>query len=130
MGGNLCIVNGAGMSRRRSKRRQDIVRHGVPPGECSYCGEKCKTTFDHFHPFSRGGTDLVYACERCNFLKEDLTPDQWLEKIQKIQVFDNEKTETVVRNLTRLIIEIPCTPATIESSYSIGEVFKLSGIDK
>jgi hypothetical protein len=50
---------------------------------CLYCGRKfCRAelTRDHVLPTSRGGTDrwenVVAACKRCNWIKDDRTPEE------------------------------------------------------
>ena len=50
---------------------------------CIYCGNqylKSELTRDHVRPISRGGTDrwenVVAACKRCNFRKDNKTPEE------------------------------------------------------
>jgi 5-methylcytosine-specific restriction endonuclease McrA len=52
-------------------------------GRCQYCSEKlarAKSTVDHVHPKSKGGTNTwnntVIACKPCNERKGDRTPEQ------------------------------------------------------
>ena len=49
-------------------------------GECQYCGSTRQLTIDHVIARSKGGktswTNLVTACNRCNVLKGDKTPEQ------------------------------------------------------
>jgi 5-methylcytosine-specific restriction endonuclease McrA len=49
-------------------------------GQCQYCGSVKQLTIDHVIPRSKGGktswTNLVTACNRCNVLKGDKTPEQ------------------------------------------------------
>lgn len=49
-------------------------------GECQYCGSQKQLTIDHVIPKSKGGktswSNLVTACNRCNILKGDKTPEQ------------------------------------------------------
>jgi len=58
--------------------RQNIFKrdHGV----CQYCGSRERLTIDHVVPKSRGGKsiwdNLVTACQRCNSLKGDQTPEE------------------------------------------------------
>lgn len=43
---------------------------------------------DHVHPLSKGGKtsidNLVYSCAACNRKKHDLTPVEWMGKLQRI----------------------------------------------
>lgn len=50
---------------------------------CLYCGDqftRSELTRDHVRPVSRGGTDrwenVVAACKRCNWQKDDRTPEE------------------------------------------------------
>ena len=50
---------------------------------CLYCGQRCtrhELTRDHVLPKSRGGTDrwenVVAACKRCNWNKDNRTPEE------------------------------------------------------
>ena len=49
--------------------------------ECHWCGMDA-TTVDHIIPVAKGGTDdpenLVAACRRCNFSKQDKMPDEFM----------------------------------------------------
>jgi len=37
----------------------------------------CAATRDHNPPRSQGGVGTRWCCKRCNFIKADLTPEQW-----------------------------------------------------
>lgn len=49
--------------------------------ECYWCGMDA-TTVDHIVPVAKGGTDdqenLVAACKKCNFSKQDKLPDEFV----------------------------------------------------
>lgn len=56
--------------------------------KCAYCGAtNVKLQVEHVFPKSLGGTDrvsnLTMACERCNEEKDNLRPEEWLEKLKK-----------------------------------------------
>lgn len=74
------LISYAGMPVRKVRltRRNVFYRDN---NQCQYCGHKFRTedlTLDHVIPTSRGGKDswenIVTACQRCNFSKEDRTP--------------------------------------------------------
>lgn len=53
---------------------------------CCYCNRPLQTrdrdatdglTFDHVKPESQGGWKKVPCCRKCNFLKDDMLPDDW-----------------------------------------------------
>ena len=49
--------------------------------ECYWCGMDANTV-DHIIPVAKGGTDdpenLVAACRKCNFSKQDKMPDEFV----------------------------------------------------
>lgn len=72
------------MSRRTY--RDWLLRLSVRHDQCVYCGEAGKPdnplTEEHMVPRSRGGTsapdNIVTGCARCNRLKSDRTPEEFL----------------------------------------------------
>lgn len=58
---------------------------------CAICGNPVKykkMTVDHIIPLSKGGTNamdnLQLACKRCNLMKADFSPDEFIRKIREI----------------------------------------------
>lgn len=49
--------------------------------ECAYCGSKNKLTYDHFHPFSKGGDfmkgNVIPCCGNCNSGKNNKAFEKW-----------------------------------------------------
>jgi 5-methylcytosine-specific restriction endonuclease McrA len=72
--------------------------------ECYWCGAEANTC-DHVIPVARGGTDdpenLVAACKRCNFSRQDRLPEEMdMIKKKKGGVFLTEgSTATLSRGL-------------------------------
>lgn len=68
--------------------------------ECAYCGRDSKLTYDHFHPFSKGGDfmkgNIIPACHKCNSSKNNKEFNEWYPK----QSFYNLKRE---RDILRYI---------------------------
>ena len=58
--------------------RREILRRDHH--KCQYCGSTKRLTIDHVLPRSKGGThtwdNVAAACERCNSLKGDRTPEE------------------------------------------------------
>jgi 5-methylcytosine-specific restriction endonuclease McrA len=59
--------------------------------ECYWCGMEANTV-DHIIPVAKGGTDdpenLVAACRKCNFSKQDKMPDEFV--MQRAGLFSNK----------------------------------------
>ncbi len=60
-----------------------MTRHNIfkrDGNQCVYCGKKDNLTLDHIHPRAKGGRstwdNLVTACQKCNSLKGDQTPEE------------------------------------------------------
>lgn len=51
---------------------------------CAYCGSTEKPNVDHFIPLYKGGSEtlsnLIPACQRCNFSKNSSDPLEWYKK--------------------------------------------------
>lgn len=51
---------------------------------CAYCGESEKLTYEHFIPFSKGGSfkkdNIIPVCKRCNSSKRDIDFNSWYPK--------------------------------------------------
>lgn len=58
--------------------------------KCRYCGEQAETR-DHVVPRSRGGkgaaANIVFACLRCNQMKANLNPDEFITHCRKVIAF-------------------------------------------
>ena len=67
-------------------------------GRCELCGRKIlldDMTIDHIKPLSMGGEDdvenLACACLPCNILKGNILPEDFLERISLIYLYQMEK---------------------------------------
>jgi 5-methylcytosine-specific restriction endonuclease McrA len=71
---------------------------------CFWCGSEANTC-DHVIPVARGGSDdpdnLVAACKRCNFSRQDRLPEEMdMIKTKKAGLFlDGSSTATLSRGL-------------------------------
>ncbi|WP_204256624.1 HNH endonuclease [Mammaliicoccus sciuri] len=49
--------------------------------KCAYCGSDEKLTYDHIHPFSKGGDffigNIIPACRTCNSSKGKMAMEDW-----------------------------------------------------
>jgi hypothetical protein len=54
------------------------------PQKCWYCGKQGATEGDHFYPRSLGGRLKVRSCIPCNRTKADLTPLEWIARIDQL----------------------------------------------
>lgn len=72
--------------------------------ECYWCGADA-TTCDHVIPVARGGTDepdnLVAACKRCNFSRQDKMPDEFIlaQRAKASNFLSRDSTATLSRGL-------------------------------
>lgn len=80
------------MSKRRKFKgyEKDLVYEGYN-GRCAICGqplERETMTISHGLPLSKGGTNgkdnLMLACWTCNHMKNNLSMDEFLDKISQI----------------------------------------------
>ena len=57
----------------------EVLRHFN--NKCAYCGNDNNLTYDHFHPFSKGGDfmkgNIIPACHSCNSSKYNHSFDEW-----------------------------------------------------
>jgi len=72
--------------------------------ECYWCGMDADTV-DHIIPVAKGGLDiddnLVAACRKCNFSKQDKLPDEFvMEKMRRGSLFpQTDSTQPSSRGL-------------------------------
>lgn len=101
-----------GRRRRQAIRREKMIAAGVriapeqwneliikSNSTCSYCGNPCKTTVDHFIPIAMGGRtekgNLVVCCRTCNSRKGASNPHQWVK-----DNYGEEKLNEIIKRLT------------------------------
>lgn len=90
--------------RRRHEKRDDFALTDEEwletvdhfDGCCAYCGENKKLTYDHFHPFSKGGDfmkgNIIPCCKTCNSSKLNKKFADWYPN----QKFYNKQREKKV----------------------------------
>lgn len=68
-------------------------------GRCAICGKYvpfADFTVDHIIPISKGGTNdmnnLQCACKTCNLIKQDILPDDLMDKLSEIIIYQTKKT--------------------------------------
>jgi hypothetical protein len=71
--------------------------------QCAYCGKRKKLTFEHFVPFSKGGSfgkeNIIPACNTCNSSKNDMDYYTWYRN----QSFYDETREQRVMKYLRQV---------------------------
>lgn len=88
-------TSGNGSSRRKYSDTEKRTVYERYHGRCVYCGELVRISYmsiDHKVPLSKGGTNtlgnLQLTCRTCNRIKADVPPEEFLEKIWKILVYN------------------------------------------
>lgn len=68
-------------------------------GRCAICGRYVPFmdfTVDHIIPISKGGTNnmnnLQCACKTCNLIKQDILPDDLMDKLSEIIIYQTKRT--------------------------------------
>lgn len=87
---------------------------------CAYCERKLYTTgkqhrtIDHFYPLQLGpelnkGWNKVVCCKRCNNIKRNLLPEQFIVWVSKAKVILDSEYESdikdIIKNVKLLIAE-------------------------
>ena len=111
-----------GQNKRKSRRIQysQSVREMIykkADGRCELCGRKIlynDMTLDHIMPLAMGGEDaesnLQCTCKACNEFKGRILPDDFIERITNIYMYQMEKKYAnrikwkIVHNLLRNMI--------------------------
>lgn len=67
-------------------------------GRCAICGDFVpygEFTIDHITPLAKGGTNdlenLQCACKVCNIIKQDILPEELMERLNKIVLYQMSK---------------------------------------
>jgi hypothetical protein len=105
---------------RRERYLPELVA-GIP---CHWCGvpmtarngqpkDPTDATRDHVFPKSRGGKDRVWACLRCNTLKGNMDPMDWVDLIVGEPAPDaQEPVRNVQQTSDSLIMTAPDAPGS------------------
>lgn len=74
--------------------------YNTAKGRCALCGRKIiydKMTLDHIVPLAMNGADdvsnLQCTCEACNLFKGSVLPDDFMERITEIFLYQMDKKE-------------------------------------
>ena len=67
-------------------------------GRCEICGRPVPYdtfTIDHIIPLSKGGTNELHnlqcACKTCNIIKQDILPEELMDKLEEIMLYQMQK---------------------------------------
>lgn len=101
------ITCGCGNKKKRKTYSQEVREYiyRKANGCCELCGQKLKyeeMTLDHITPLSMGGADklenLQASCLDCNRFKSNILPDDFMDRIVKIFVYQMKKSVAVILN--------------------------------
>lgn len=76
------------MTRDYSKKLSVYDSWKFGDNSCWYCGENLQPhtkTVDHFWPKSLKGRLKVACCSKCNSLKRNLTPNDFIKLVEKLK---------------------------------------------
>ncbi|QHE52779.1 HNH endonuclease [Pontibacillus sp. HMF3514] len=91
---------------RRHQKRDDFALNDQEWEEvkryfgykCAYCGSESKLTYDHFHPFSKGGGfmkgNIIPCCRQCNSSKRDRIFNEWYP--EQNTIYDESRKNKVL----------------------------------
>ena len=93
-------ITGCGAKKKRktySKEERKII-YNRSGGRCELCGQRLlleNMTLDHVIPLSMGGEDsmenLQAACYACNQFKSNILPEDFMDRIIRIFLYQTEK---------------------------------------
>lgn len=86
------------VKRKSFTQKERLIVYNKTKGYCYLCGEFVDYNsfeIEHNIPISKGGTNvlenLFCACHSCNIIKHDIYPEDFMEKISKIYLFQMGK---------------------------------------
>lgn len=98
--GKVYYINGVKKKKSRKAYSQDTrqLLYERAEKKCELCGRKIllkEMTIDHVVPLSMGGLDdvnnLACTCQPCNLFKGNILPDNFLERISLIYLYQMKK---------------------------------------
>lgn len=113
------ITCGCGNKRNRRSYSQEErkIIYRKANGCCELCGQKLQyenMTLDHIVPLSMGGADdldnLQASCLACNQFKSNILPDDFMNRIIKIFMYQTEKkcSNSMKRKIMHKLVESLC----------------------
>lgn len=103
--------------RRTFSKTERVLIYNRNKGKCAICGDfvPCDTfTVDHIIPLAKGGTNdldnLQRSCEVCNRIKQDILPENLMEKLNQIILYqmkkgNNKKLYKKMKNLHKKMVD-------------------------
>lgn len=92
------VTNKSAVKRKRYSEEQRREIYKKSGGCCQLCGRKIsftEMTVDHIMPISKGGSNDMdnteATCRICNQFKSNIFPDQFIDRITEIFMFQMEK---------------------------------------
>ena len=97
--------------RRKFNSKERMAVYSKDKGRCQICGRFVsynEYTIDHIIPLSKGGTNDMYnlqcTCKVCNLIKQDILPEDLMDKLTEIIMYQMTKKfdKTVWRKMKRI----------------------------
>ena len=117
---SLSLVSRDKNGRIIRKKYSDDARkliYNKAQGKCELCGRKIlleDMTIDHVKPLSMGGEDdvnnLACTCYPCNLFKGNILPDDFMERITEIFMYQTKKkcSNSIKRKIIYKLVESLC----------------------
>lgn len=97
--------------RKQFNSKERMAVYSKDKGRCQICGRFVsydEYTIDHIIPLSKGGTNDMYnlqcTCKVCNLIKQDILPEDLMDKLTEIIMYQMTKKfdKTVWRKMKRI----------------------------
>lgn len=87
------------VKRKQFTTTERTIIYNKNKGRCAICGRFVpydEFTVDHIIPLAKGGTNELHnlqcACKVCNLIKQDILPEDLMDKLSEIMLYQARKT--------------------------------------
>lgn len=127
--GERCDNSSSNTKRKQFSQDERMTVYNKDKGRCAICGRFIsyeEFTIDHIIPLAKGGTNemknLQCACNKCNLIKSDILPDELMDKLHEIVLYQSRKNPD--EKFNRKIIAINKMYKKNKIRKTIKDIFK------